>query len=64
MNGAAVVTAVAEISTCVVLNFAQTNTKIELFKLDDTLPPEMFAQLCRVSAVSGRLMGDWRLVGS
>ncbi len=24
------------------------NKKIELFKLDDTLPPEMFAQLCRV----------------
>ncbi len=34
------------------LGFPQTNTKVELFKLDETLPPEMFAQLCRVGGVS------------
>ena len=39
-----------------VLCLYQTNTKVELFKVDETLPPEMFAQLSRVGGVRG---GCW-----
>ncbi len=40
------------------LGRVQSNTKVEMFKLDDTLPPEMFAQLCRIgSGVSARGIG-------
>ena len=41
----------------------QTNTKVELFKLDDTLPPEMFAALCRIGGVRARGMGIHAFAG-